>query len=82
MAFTRAMAEKILPIPSDIDAYDHWVGTVGEFCGKISYENSILLYHRLHGNNVTVSRRNWKTIFRARFGLLKHLRRRLAELKK
>lgn len=81
IAFSRSMAEKILPIPIDIDAYDHWVGTMGEFCGKIDYEEQILLYHRLHENNVTVQRRRLKTILRARLGLIRHLRKRLAQIK-
>lgn len=76
-AFTRAMAEKILPIPAKIDAYDHWIGTVGEFMGKIAYDSRILLYHRLHGENVTTSTRSLGTILRARSGLLKALGERL-----
>lgn len=55
MAFTQKMAENILPIPLDIDAYDRWIGTIGEFMGKIAYDERILLYHRLHGDNVTPS---------------------------
>ena len=77
-AFTRAMAEKIMPMPMNLDAYDHWIGTVGEFMGKIAYEDRILLYHRLHDNNVTpVSTRSLKVIFRARWTLLQNLRRRI-----
>ncbi len=76
-AFTKEMAKKILPIPSSIDAYDHWVGTIGEDMGKIAYEDSILLYHRLHGENVTpTSARSLSTIFKARAGLLKELLKR------
>ena len=76
-AFTREMAQKILPIPQDIDAYDHWVGTVGEFMGKIAYDDRILLYHRLHGENVTTSTRGIARILKARMGLLTHLRKRM-----
>ena len=77
-AFTRAMADKIMPMPMNLDAYDHWIGTVGEFMGKIAYEDRILLYHRLHDNNVTpVSTRSLKVIFRARWTLLQNLRRRI-----
>ena len=82
-AFTKKMAETILPIPADIDAYDHWIGTVGEFFGKIHYESEILLYHRLHGDNVTAeSPRALTVILKARFGLLKHLCKRLKREKK
>ena len=77
-AFTRAMAEKIMPMPMNLDAYDHWIGTVGEFMGKIAYEDRILLYHRLHDNNVTpVSTRSLKVIFQARWTLLQNLHRRI-----
>lgn len=73
-AFTKDMAKKILPIPSKIDAYDHWIGTIGEFMGKIAYDNNILLYHRLHDSNVTpVSARSIWTKIKARSGLLKEL---------
>jgi glycosyltransferase involved in cell wall biosynthesis len=77
-AFTSDMAKKILPIPKDIDAYDHWVGTVGEFMGKIAYENAILLYHRLHGENATpTSTRSLSVILKARLRLIKELRARM-----
>ena len=83
-AFTRAMAEKIMPMPMNLDAYDHWIGTVGEFMGKIAYEERILLYHRLHDNNVTpVSTRSLGVIARARTNLLWQLcRRALRERRK
>jgi len=81
-AFTKEMADRILPIPADIDAYDHWVGTVGEFTGKIFYNDDILLYHRLHGDNMTpTSTRSVSVILKARWGLLKHLSRRLKEIR-
>ena len=77
-AFTRAMAEKIMPMPMVLDAYDHWIGTIGEFMGKIAYNEQILLYHRLHGVNATpVSSRSLRVIFRARWTLLKELNRRI-----
>lgn len=73
-AFTSEMAKKILPIPNRIDAYDHWVGTIGEYMGRIAYEDSILLYHRLHDNNVTpTSNRSLSVIFKARLGLIREL---------
>ena len=76
-AFTKAMADKIMPMPLCLDAYDHWIGTVGEFMGTIAYEDRILLYHRLHGTNVTpVSTRSIGVILGARWTLLRELRRR------
>ena len=77
-AFTRAMAQKIMPMPMNLDAYDHWIGTVGEFMGKIAYEDRVLLYHRLHDNDGTpVSTRSLKVILGARWTLLQNLRRRI-----
>lgn len=82
-AFTRTMAQNILPIPADIDAYDHWIGTVGEFFGTICYVDRILLYHRLHGANVTPTRtRSLSAVLKARCGLLRHLSARRKERKK
>lgn len=73
-AFTKQMAEKILPMPAKIDAYDHWIGTIGEFMGKIAYDDDILLYHRLHDSNVTpVSKRAIVVKLKARAGLIKEL---------
>lgn len=77
-AFTREMAAKIMPMPMKLDAYDHWIGTVGEFFGKIAYDERILLYHRLHGGNVTpVSTRSLGVILKARSRLLWELAKRM-----
>lgn len=82
-AFTSQMAKKILPIPKDIDAYDHWIGTIGEFMGKIFYEDDILLYHRLHGQNATpTTTRSLSVIFNARKGLLTELYKRIRRERK
>ena len=73
-AFTKKMASHILPIPKSIDAYDHWIGTIGEFYGSIAYLNQILLFHRVYGNNATpMSRRSALTIAKSRANLLRHL---------
>ena len=82
-AFTADMAKKILPIPPKTDAYDHWVGTVGEFMGKIFYEEKVLLYHRLHGDNVTPEkRRSLSVIIKARTHLLYCLAKRIKREKR
>ena len=78
IAFSRAMAQIIMPMPMCLDAYDHWIGTIGEFFGKIAYNDRVLLYHRLHGGNVTPnSTRPLKVILKARWTLLRELRRRI-----
>ena len=77
-AFTKEMAAKIMPMPMVLDAYDHWIGTIGEFMGTIAYDDRILLYHRLHGGNVTpVSTRSLSVILKARGTLLRELSRRI-----
>lgn len=77
-AFTKKMAAKIMPMPMKLDAYDHWIGTIGEFMGRIAYDDRILLYHRLHGGNVTpVSTRSLGVILKARGRLLLELGRRM-----
>ena len=82
-AFTADMAKKILPIPPKTDAYDHWVGTVGEFMGEIFYEEKVLLYHRLHGDNVTPEkRRSLSVIIKARTHLLYCLAKRIKREKR
>lgn len=78
IAFSRDMAKKIMPMPMNLDAYDHWIGTIGEFFGKIAYDDRVLLYHRLHGGNVTPnSSRPLKVILKARSTLLRELFRRM-----
>ena len=77
IAFTREMKRKIMPMPMNLDAYDHWIGTIGEFFGTIAYDDRVLLYHRLHGGNVTPnSSRSLKVILKARATLLRELWRR------
>lgn len=82
-AFSREMAKKIMPMPMKLDAYDHWIGTIGEFMGTIAYDDRVLLYHRLHGGNVTpVSTRSPLVILKARARLLLELRRRIKREKR
>lgn len=77
MAFTKEMRDKIMPMPMDIDAYDRWIGTVGEFMGRIAYDDRVFLYHRLHGSNVTpTSTRSVGVLLRSRFQLIWELWRR------
>lgn len=69
-AFTKKMKQLILPIPPQVGAYDHWIGMIGETQGEIIFDSKVLLYHRLHGDNVTVSTRNPVEILRSRWNLL------------
>lgn len=73
MAFTRKMKNIILPIP-EIRGYDQWIATVGEIFGIIGYPREILLYHRLHGENVTpLKSRPLPVILHMRFRLIAFL---------
>lgn len=79
-AFTRQMKNIILPMPKSVGAYDHWLGMAGEMYGKLVFLDEKLLYHRLHGENVTpVSRRGMKIILPARMNLAKNLLMRKAK---
>lgn len=71
LAFHRRLLMTILPIPRNVGAYDHWIGSVGEHFGKVEFVDEVLIYHRLHGNNVTpTSRRKLSVILIARLNLL------------
>ncbi len=78
IAFKVELLKVMLPIPNSIGAYDHWVGIVGEFFGKIYYLDDILLYHRLHDANVTPRhKRSIFVIIKARASLVHELIGRL-----
>ncbi|MGT2721165.1 glycosyltransferase [Streptococcus porcinus] len=77
MAFKKELLNKMLPIPSNVGAYDHWLGMVGEFYGNLQFLNDILIEHRLHTSNFTKkNRRDLPTILSARLHLLNELMKR------
>lgn len=79
MAIKGRMKDAILPIPTDIDAYDRWIALMCEFLGKVYYIDDVLIYHRLHGGNVTPTEpRPWQVIVKARLFMIMHLFRRLS----
>lgn len=80
MAFTRALRDKLLPMP-EIWGYDQWIFVLAEFTGKIEYLDQVLLLHRLHGDNSTTSTRSLPVILRCRSRLLFNLARRLVRLR-
>ncbi|MBE6774279.1 MAG: glycosyltransferase family 2 protein [Clostridia bacterium] len=53
MAFDRKMLKKIMPIPRNVPMHDQWIGLVCEIYGKVIFIDQPLIYHRMHGNNVT-----------------------------
>ncbi len=53
MAFDRKMLKHIMPIPRNVPMHDQWIGLVSEVYGKVTFIDQPLIYHRMHGNNVT-----------------------------
>lgn len=52
MAFKSEMKKHILPMP-EIRGYDQWLALVCETFGIVTLCDEVLLYHRIHGDNVT-----------------------------
>lgn len=73
IAFRKKMKKLLIPIPRKVGAYDHWIGMVGEVFGSVYFEPGVYLKHRIHGNNVTVTRRSLITIMKVRCNLLMEL---------
>lgn len=73
MAFKQKMKDIILPIP-EIRGYDQWIAIVCELWGKVAYSEEVLIYHRLHGDNVTTgARRPLGVVLRMRMRLIANL---------
>lgn len=53
MAFDSCIKDRILPIPSDIEMHDQWIGLIAEKCGKSVFLNDILIEYRRHEGNVS-----------------------------
>lgn len=53
MAFDRKMLKRIMPIPRNVPMHDQWIGLVCELYGKVAFIDQPLIYHRMHGKNVT-----------------------------
>ena len=76
-AFHSSLTNLILPIPRNVGAYDHWIGSIGELLGHIYFLDKVLIYHRMHGNNITPkSRRKLIVVAKSRLNLAKELLRR------
>jgi glycosyltransferase involved in cell wall biosynthesis len=80
MAMTRAMRDRVLPLP-EIYGYDQWIAVVAEFSGRITYLDEVLLLHRLHGDNSTSGTRRLSRILRCRSKLLLCLGARLLRIR-
>ena len=55
MAFTREIADKALPFPSNLPMHDQWIGLCAERCagGKIRLVDEPLILYRRHGKSIT-----------------------------
>jgi len=79
MAFTKTVAEKVLPIPSFIEIHDQWIGVMAELSGlKIKFIEDRLIKYVRHGSNVSpLNRRSlWRIIngrSRLIVGIINHL---------
>ncbi len=52
MAFRRELLRVVLPIPSQIEMHDQWIGVLGDyFAGKSCFLPDVLLLYRRHGGN-------------------------------
>ena len=55
MMFNKALKEKILPFPKDLEVHDYWIALVNEFFGKrISFLHPLVDY-RIHNTNTSNS---------------------------
>lgn len=53
MAFDRALLDKILPIPENINMHDQWIGSISDKFGKTVFLDQVLLSYRRHGGNAS-----------------------------
>ena len=83
MGFTKGFLEAVLPIPDEVESYDHWLAMMAVLRKKTIVINDVLIKHRLHDSNVTVKkRRGLIEIAKSRMNLLKALKRRRSQTKK
>lgn len=57
MAFRKELAQLALPIPAYVESHDLWLAMAANLCGANLHLGDVLLYRRIHGSNVTTSRR-------------------------
>lgn len=81
MAMRREVLDKALPFPKDTPMHDWWIGLVGEVAFSTQFISESLVFHRRHGNNLSLTSHSSSfTIFRRlqwRMVLVKNLFRRL-----
>lgn len=74
MAFHTRLRPLVCPFPNkNAVGHDIWIGILAGFYGKVVRIPDLLLLHRIHGNNVTVSRRKLTVVARHRISLVGYL---------
>ena len=53
MAFRKELLSRALPFPDKIPMHDQWLGLLAEKTGKTEFIYEPLIYHRVHGDNMT-----------------------------
>lgn len=70
MAFTKRIKDLALPFPNKLPIHDSWIGCLAEFFCKVKYVNMPLIYYRIHGDNISVGKKNtlyYKIYYRLSF---------------
>lgn len=75
MAFRSNVAHSVLPMPSNIDMHDMWIGIYGELLGfKAKFISDKLMYYIRHGGNLSdFKRRSIVKVLKARMLLILNL---------
>jgi len=70
-AFRYSLRNSLTPFPVKVYSHDHWLAITAPLYGSILLMNDILLYRRLHNNNLTPpTRRKIFLILKSRFILI------------
>jgi glycosyltransferase involved in cell wall biosynthesis len=63
MAFNRDLAQLALPVPAYVESHDLWLAMAANLAGANLHIGNVLLCRRIHGDNVTDSKRPlWKKL--------------------
>jgi glycosyltransferase involved in cell wall biosynthesis len=83
MAFRRELLDVILPIPTDIEMYDQWIGVWADLKGGSYFYEKILFHYRRHGENASsMHHYGIQKMIRNRVVFLYRLLQRKSEMRK
>lgn len=81
MAFDASLKDLILPIPTDIEMHDQWIGIISEIVGKSIFMDEKLIKYRRHENNVSgMSHHSMYNMIRKRVCFIKNMIKVLPKL--